>query len=69
MERHSTRSDGKRVLGCGQDGHDETSVVTLAYLAETMLAAEEQWASLPEPYAIFGREFLDALLAGAGHGN
>ena len=47
----------------------EHGPVFLDYFAEVLLAAEEFWADLPNPAPLFGVEFLDAVLQGAGHGN
>lgn len=58
--------DDNRVLHDGQGAPDQSSPVTLAVLAEVMLASEEHWALLPPPYDLMGREFLDGVLVGAG---
>ena len=61
--------DDNRVAHDGQDDHDQPDLINLGYLAEVLLASEESWANLPDPFPLFGAEFLDAVLAGAGDGN
>ena len=69
MERHSTRVDGTQDTHAGQSDPDQSSVITLGYLAETLLASQELWADLPGAGPLFGAEFLDAVLQGAGDGS
>lgn len=66
----STNHDDKPLTLGGQpdpDGPDRAP--DLGYLAEAMVATSAAWELLPETYRLFGNEFLEAALAGAGDGN
>ena len=69
MERHSTRLDDKGIRDETQPGADQRGPITLAYLAEVILASEEYWELLPQPCPLMGREFLDGGLAWVGNGS
>ncbi len=52
----------------GQLEPDQSDPLSLGYVAEVLLASDEQWGALPDPYPLMGREFLDGVLTGAGDG-
>ena len=53
----------------GQQEPDSRHPLNLSYLAELLMATEEDWATLPDPYPLFGNEFLEGLLEEAGDGS
>ena len=58
--------DDPPLIPDGQPDPGPEGTLSLGFLAETLLATEELWEQLPEPYRLFGNEFLDAVLSGAG---
>ena len=45
-----------------------THKLSLGFLAEVILATQEEWGTLPDPYPLFGNEFLEGVLEKAGDG-
>ena len=69
MERHSTRLGDKGDRDETQPGADQRGPITLAYLAEVILASKEYWELLPQPCPLMDKQFLDGVLEWAGNGN